>query len=64
MKTNRLSILDLKRCIPQPIEVRKLSPRTCQEHTMQLMEVWQGNIKVNEYCPACYREQMKEGGEI
>lgn len=63
MKIQRLSISELPRYIPNPLAIHKPSARTCQEHTTPLIEIWQGNIKVSEYCPACCREQMKEVSE-
>ncbi len=63
MKTNYLNMHTFRQSIPATPIVQKQSSIICQEHGTSLVEVWQGNIKVNEYCPVCYREQMKEGSE-
>ncbi len=63
MLTRRFNANSLPHLTPHYPLVNKLSTKTCQEHTTQMVEVWQGNIRVSEYCPVCYREQMKEGSE-
>lgn len=41
-------------------ETCKESTKYCNTHDMPLIQVWRNGVKIDEYCPVCYREMMRK----